>query len=57
MMKRKKRKEITPCENEVIIWDDETKKKMLFSVGFTHAKKALEWQHLADPVNAAGSEG
>lgn len=33
---------------------------MLFgghSVGITNAKKTLEWQHVADAVNAAGSEG
>ncbi len=37
----------------------EIKRKILFSghsVGITNGKKALEWQHVEEAVNAAGSE-
>ena len=48
------------CEMKVLVGEVEARKNILFgghSVGITNAKKALESQHMADAVNAAGSEG
>ena len=45
---------------KVLVGEVEARKRLLFgghTVGITNAKKALEWQHLEDAVNAAGSEG
>ena len=45
---------------EVLVEEVEATKHILFgghSVGITNAKKPLEWQLVADAVNAAGSEG
>lgn len=55
-----KKKEISQCEIEVFVGEVDTRKKKLFGehkAGITNAKKALEWQHVADPVNTAASEG
>ena len=41
---------------EVLVREVERRKAVLFaghSVGVTNAKKALEWQHMADNVNAS----
>jgi hypothetical protein len=45
---------------EVLVVAVEARKCILFgghSVDITNDKKALEWQHVADAVNAAGSQG
>ena len=45
---------------EVLVGEVEARKNALFSrlsVGITNTKQALEWQHVADTMNAAGSEG
>lgn len=58
--RKTKKRNFTQCEIEVLVGEVDTRKKMLFgghSVGITNAKKALEWQHVADAVNAAASEG
>jgi len=55
----KKKCNFTQCEVEVIVGEVEKRRKMLFgghSVGITNAKKALEWQKVADAVNAVASQ-
>ncbi len=53
--RKSKKRNFTQCEVEVIVGEVEKRRKMLFgghSVGITNAKKALEWQKVADAVNA-----
>jgi len=55
----KKKCNFTQCEVEVIVGKVEKRRKILFgghSVGITNAKKALEWQKVADAVNAVASQ-
>ena len=45
---------------EVLVGEVDKRNAVLFgghSVGVINAKKALEWQHVADNVNAVASEG
>lgn len=56
--RKSKKRNFTQCEVEVLVGEVEKRRKMLFrghSVGITNVKKALEWQKVADAVNA--SEG
>ena len=58
--RKAKKRNFTQCEIEVLVGEVEARKNILFSglsAGITNAKQALEWQHVADAVNAAGSEG
>ena len=59
--RKAKRKEILPTVKlNFLLGRLKQKKKILFgghSVGITNGKKALEWQHVADAVTAAGSKG
>ena len=58
-----KKRNFTQCEVKVLVGEVEKRTAVLFgghSVGsdwVTNAKKALEWQHVADNVNAVASEG
>ncbi|XP_026113218.1 nuclear apoptosis-inducing factor 1-like [Carassius auratus] len=57
--RKSKKRNFTQCEVEVIVGEVEKRRKMLFgghSVGITNAKKALEWQTVADAVNAVASQ-
>ncbi|CAM4681829.1 unnamed protein product [Leuciscus chuanchicus] len=57
--RKTKKHNFTQCEVEIIVGEVEKRSKMLFgghSVGITNAKKALEWQKVADAVNAAASQ-
>ena len=58
--RKAKKRSFTQCELEVLVGMVEKRKAVLFgghSVGVTNAKKALEWQHVADNVNDVASEG
>ena len=52
--RKTKKRNFTQCEVEVLVGEVDTRKKVLFGglgVGITNAKKAEEWQHVADAVN------
>lgn len=58
--KRAKKRNFTQCEVEVLIGEVDTRKRVLFSghsAGITNARKAIEWQNVADAVNQVVSEG
>ena len=58
--KRVKKRNFTQCEVEVLVSEVDTGKTVLFGglgVGIANAKKAEEWQHVADAVNNVASEG
>ncbi|XP_046873074.1 nuclear apoptosis-inducing factor 1-like [Hypomesus transpacificus] len=57
--KKTKKRNFLDCEIEVLVGEVEKRKKILFgghSMGVTNAKKTLEWQTLAEAVNATASE-
>ena len=57
--KKTKKRNFTQCEEEIIVGEVEKRRKMLSGghrVGITNAIKALEWQKVADAVNAAASQ-
>ncbi len=52
--RRAKKRNFTQCEVEVLIDEVEQRKSVLFGghgTGITNAKKAAEWQRVADAVN------
>ena len=58
--RKAKKGNCTQHEVEVLVGEVEMRKAVLFGghgVGVSNAKKALEWQHAADSVNAVASEG
>ena len=58
--RKAKKRNFTQCEVEVLVGEVEKRKAVLFggySAGVANAKKAQEWQHVADNVNAVTSEG
>ena len=61
--RKAKKCNFTQCEVEVLVGEVGKTKAVLFgghNVGsdlVTTAKKALEWQHVADNINAVASEG
>ena len=58
--RKAKKRNFTQCEVKVLVGEVEKRKAVLFgghSVRVINAKKALEWQHVADNVNATASEG
>jgi len=57
--KRGKKRNFTNCEVEILVGEVETRQNILFgghSIGITNAKKATEWQHVADAVNSASAQ-
>ena len=55
-----KKRNFTQCKVEVLVSEVDTRKKVLFgglAEGIANAKKAAEWQHVADAVNNVASEG
>ena len=57
---RKTTRNFTQCKLEVLVGEVEMRTAVLFgghSVGVTSAKKALEWHHVAENVNAVASQG
>ncbi len=58
--KRAKKRNFTQCEVEILVGELEIREKILFGghgVGITNARKAEEWQHVADAVNNVASVG
>ena len=56
--RKAKQRSFTQCEVEVLVGMVEKRKAVLFGGhSVTNAKKALEWQHVADNVNDVASEG
>ena len=58
--KRGKKRNFNNCEVEILVGEVETRQNILFgghSIGVTNAKKATEWQHVADAVNSASAQG
>ncbi|XP_010778572.1 uncharacterized protein, partial [Notothenia coriiceps] len=58
--KRGKKRNFNNCEVEILVGEVETRQNILFgghSIGVTNAKKATEWQHVADAVNFASAQG
>lgn len=58
--KKEAKKETLTTEVEILVGEIETRQHILFgghSIGVTNAKKAREWQHVTDAVNAASAQG
>ena len=58
--KRGKKINFNNSEVEILVGEVETRQNILFvgnSIGVTNAKKAREWQHVADAVNSASAQG
>ncbi|XP_063072725.1 nuclear apoptosis-inducing factor 1-like [Engraulis encrasicolus] len=59
-MAKTKKRNFTDCEVEVLIDEVTDRRQTLFggqSSGVTNSKKAYEWQHVTDAVNAVASQG